>query len=137
MVRWTLQSPWLDVDRRCAATQRELGADQDMVDAQAEIAFEPVHSVVPPGERFLTLGKQPETVFQSQSKELPKGFPFPGAAQDLAFPQLRVVDVLIGGCGVVVAPPPGPRALFLLFFLPPPPSRAPVVLVLPFFSSPS
>src|SRR5258706_3262048 len=102
MVRWTLQSPRLDVDRRCATTQGELGADQDMVDAQAEVAFEAVHSVVPPGERFLPLGKHPEAVFQSQSKELPKGFPFPGAAEDLTFPQLRVVTVLIvGGAGLV------------------------------------
>src|SRR5258706_13429162 len=97
MVRWTLQSPWLDVNRRCAATQGELGADQDMVDAQAEVAFEPVHSVVPPGERFLPLGKQPEAVFQSQSKELPKRFPSPGPAQLLAFPHLRAVNVLIAG----------------------------------------
>src|SRR5258706_2400540 len=115
MVRWTLQSPWLDVDRRCAAPRGELGADQDMVDAQAAVAFEAVHSVVPPGERFLPLGKQPETVFQSQSKELPKGFPFPGAAQDLAFPQLRVVDVLICGCGGVVAQHREARSFFLLF----------------------
>src|SRR5258708_18529537 len=109
MVRWTLQSPRLDVDRRCAATQGELGADQDMVDAQAEVAFETVHSVVPPSERFLPLGKHPEAVFQSQSKELPKGFPFPGTAQDLTFPQLRVVNVLIGGGDVVVAQHPQPR----------------------------
>src|SRR5258706_15378178 len=113
MVRWTLQSPWLNVDRRCSAPQGELGADQDMVDAQAEVAFEPVHSVVPPGERFLPLGKQPEAVFQSQSKELPKGFPFPGAAQDLAFPQLRVVNVLIGGGGVVFSPDPAGGRFFL------------------------
>src|SRR5258706_14867989 len=114
MVRWTLQSPRLDVDRRCATTQGELGADQDMVDAQAEVAFEAVHSVVPPGERFLPLGKHPEAVFQSQSKELPKGFPFPGAAQDLTFPQLRVVNVLIGGGGGVGPPHPGAESLFSL-----------------------
>src|SRR5258706_14213773 len=115
MVRWTLQSPWLDVDRRCATTQGELGADQDMVDAQAEVALETVHSVVPPGERFLPLGKHPEAVFQSHSKELPKGFPFPGAAQDLTFPELRVVNVLIGRGDVVVAQHREARSFFLLF----------------------
>src|SRR5258706_3671611 len=114
MVRWTLQSPRLDVDRRCAATQGEFGADQDMVDAQAEVAFETVHSVVPPGERLLPLGKHPEAVFQSQSKKRPEGFAFPGAAQDLAFPQLRVVNVLIGGRDLVVTPPRPPERLVLL-----------------------
>jgi len=57
-----------------------------MVDAQAEVAFEPVHPVVPPGERFLRLGKHPEAVSQSQSKELPERLPVSGAAQDLTFP---------------------------------------------------
>src|SRR5258706_16474899 len=123
MVRRTLQSPWLEVDRTCATPQSELGAEQDVINAQPAIALEPVHAVVPPSEGFVRLSKHPEAVLQSQGKELPEGLALLGAAQDLAFPGLGIVNVFIGGCGVVVAPQRPARSCFFFFFSPPSGSR--------------
>src|SRR5258708_24627292 len=117
MVRRTLQSPWLEVDRTCATPQSELGAEQDVINAQPAIALEPVHAVVPPSEGFVRLSKYPEAVLQSQGKELPEGLALLGAAQDLAFPGLGIVNVFIGGFGFLVAPPPPPPASFVFFLL--------------------
>src|SRR5713101_4644414 len=112
MVGWALHSPWFEIDCARAAPQSELGAEQDVVDAQPEIALEPIHAVVPPSEGFVRLSKHPEAVFQSQGKKLPEGLPLLGAAQDLAFPRLGIVNVLIGGCDVVVAQQREPRNFF-------------------------
>src|SRR5260221_9133094 len=119
MVRRTLQSPWLEVDRTCATPQSELGAEQDVINAQPAIALEPVHAVVPPSEGFVRLSKHPEAVLQSQGKELPEGLALLGAAQDLAFPGLGIVNVFIGGGGFCLSPPTGPAGFFF-FFLPSP-----------------
>src|SRR5260221_14419244 len=118
MVRRTLQSPWLEVDRTCATPQSELGAEQDVINAQPAIALEPVHAVVPPSEGFVRLSKHPEAVLQSQGKELPEGLALLGAAQDLAFPGLGIVNVFIGGCRGVLPPHDGVQSLFLFFSFP-------------------
>src|SRR5260221_13992038 len=115
MVRRTLQSPWLEVDRTCATPQSELGAEQDVINAQPAIALEPVHAVVPPSEGFVRLSKHPEAVLQSQGKELPEGLALLGAAQDLAFPGLGIVNVFIGGWEFVVRPARPPPGFFFFF----------------------
>src|SRR5258706_3997889 len=133
MVRRTLQSPWLEVDRTCATPQSELGAEQDVINAQPAIALEPVHAVVPPSEGFVRLSKHPEAVLQSQGKELPEGLALLGAAQDLAFPGLGIVNVFIGGCDGFVAPPPQPPGFFFFFFLAPSQRRHPIIVCLLLF----
>src|SRR5690348_4864812 len=103
MIRRARQPARLHVYRARAASQSEPGAEQDVIDAQAEIAPERVHAVVPPGERFLVLAEHPEAVFQSQGENIPERLALPRAAQDLAFPFLWIVHVLVGGRDVVVA----------------------------------
>src|SRR5712691_11695092 len=112
MVRGALQSPWSEIDCARAAPQSELGAEQDVIDTQPEIALESIHAVVPPSEGFVRLSKHPEAVFQSQGEKLPEGPLLLGAAQDLTFPGLGIVNVLIGGRDVVVAQHREPRILF-------------------------
>src|SRR5467141_849466 len=111
MVGWALRSSWFEIDCARAAPQGELGAEQDVIDAQPEIALEPIQAVVPPGEGFVRLSKHPEAVFQSQRKKLSEGLPLLGAAQDLTFPGLGIVNVLIGRRDVVVAQHREPRIL--------------------------
>src|SRR5712691_2756522 len=92
-----------DVDRARAAARRQLGPEQHVIDAQAQVALESVHAVVPPSERLLRLGKHPEAVLQSQAEETAEGFALAWTAQHLSFPGLGVVDILVGGRDVVVA----------------------------------
>src|SRR3989442_11932482 len=133
MMRRALKPPRRKVDRARQTARGELGAHQNVIDAKAQIAPERVHAVVPPGEGFLRLDKHPEAVFQSQGEKRPEGFPLAGAAQDLTFPCLRIVDVLVGRGDVVVAERRQPRMSSKFFFEPASESREPLELVLVFF----
>src|SRR5215831_12155504 len=93
----------LQIDRARAAPGGKLGAEQDVIDAQPEASLESVRAVVPPGVRVLFLGKQPECVFQSEAEEISKGLALGITAKHLSAPRAGVVDVLVGGCNVVVA----------------------------------
>src|SRR5262245_24160123 len=93
----------LQIDRARAARGGKLGAEEDVIDAQAEAALESVRAVVPPGKRALPLRKQPERVFQSEAEEFLEGLALGIAAQHLSAPRIGVVDVLVRGRNVVVA----------------------------------
>src|SRR5215831_9419196 len=103
MIGGPFRAARLQIDRARAAPGGKVGAEEDVIDAQAEAALESIGAVIPPGERALLLRKQPERVFQSEAKELPEGLALGIAAQDLSAPYVGVVDVLVSRRDVVVA----------------------------------
>src|SRR5450759_3727214 len=74
-----------------------------MIDAQAEIAPEAVHAVIPPAEALLRLVEKAKAVLEPQSHKGTKRGTLRFAAQHLAFPRLRVVHVSVFGRDVVIA----------------------------------
>src|SRR5215831_2684755 len=103
MIGRPLRAARLQIDRASTAPGGKLGAEQDVIDAQPEVALESVRAVVPPGVRALALSKQPECVSESEPKELLEGLALGIAAQHLSAPGVGVVDVFVSWRDVVVA----------------------------------
>ena len=76
---------------------------QHVVDAQAEIALEAAHAVVPPREALLRLREAAEAVDEAQVEQAPEGGALGVGTEDLAGPGGGVVHVAVFGSDVVVA----------------------------------
>src|SRR5215475_3576501 len=129
MIGWSFRATRLQIDSARATAGGKLGAEQDMIDAQAEAALESVRSVVPPGKRALPLRKQPERVFQSAAEEFFESLALGIAAQHLPAPRIGVVDVLVSGRNVIVAENRQARRLTELLLEPVAKRREPSELV--------
>src|SRR5262249_50075705 len=78
-------------------------AQQDVIDAQAEIALEGVHPIVPPAERPVRLLEQTKAVLETDVEQAAERGTLGFAEQDSALPQPRIVHIAFFGSDIAVA----------------------------------
>src|SRR5688572_1510576 len=95
VVRRPLPGPRGTVDRAGRAALGERRRREHQVDAQAPVAAERVHPVVPPAPGILRLFEAAEQVGKAKRRDSPERLAFRGADVDRSFPLRRVVHVAV------------------------------------------
>ena len=69
MIRWPFQLAWSLVYPAGLAGGQQWRADQYVINAQAKVATEPRHAVIPPAETGFGLLEQTEGIMQAQTHQ--------------------------------------------------------------------